>query len=143
MDVNIFATDIDKNALTYAKKGEYNFNSIEEVKIGILKKYFTESNGKYSVNNNIKNMIDFSFFDLLNKNNHAPPNSIFGEFDVVLCRNVLIYFNTDSCNKIFDKLYRSLKPDGYLILGNAETVSEKYEDKFVKSGMCCKIFKKI
>ena len=143
INVNIFATDIDKNALALARNGEYNFDSIKEVKVGVLRKYFTEFNEKYSINPDIKNMVDFSFFNLLNKNNYAPPNSIFGEFDVVLCRNTLIYFNTDSREKIFDKLFKSLKLNGYLILGDAETISKKYETKFLRIGKFCKIYKKI
>jgi len=143
MDVNIFATDIDRKALESAEKGKYDLDSIKEVKTGVLKEYFIKFNNKYSIISDIKKMIDFSFFDLNNKNNFVPPNSIFGGFDIVLCRNVLIYFNTDYHDKLIDKLYKSLKRNGYLILGDAEIIPQNYKTKFRKVGTCCKIYEKI
>ena len=140
LDVNIFATDIDKNAISTAREGKYRFDSIEEVKTGILKKYFTNINEDYFINSKMKKMVSFSSFDLLDKNKCTPPDSIFGGFDIVLCRNVLIYFNTDYHEIIFKKLYRSLNPGGYLVLGEAEIVSEKYKNKFKKTNSCCKIY---
>jgi len=140
LKVSIFATDIDKNALSTAIQGKYNIDSIEEVKTGILKKHFTCTEDSYKIKSKIKKMIDFSFYDLLNKKSYVPPNCIFGGFDIVLCRNVLIYFNTDYHERIFEKLYRSLNPNGYLILGEAEVISEKYKNKFKKISSCCKIY---
>ncbi len=143
LDVSIFATDIDKNALATAQKGEYSSDSIDEVKLGIFKKYFININESYSIISKIKNKVDFSFYDLLDKKSYVPIVSIFGGFDIVLCRNVLIYFNADYHEKIFDKFFKALNPGGYLVLGDAEVVSEKYKSKFKRVSRCCKIYRKI
>lgn len=142
-NISIFATDIDENSLAIARKGKYNFDSIEEVKTGILKKYFTCTKDGYIINSKIKEMIDFSFFDLLDKKKSVPPESIFGGFDIVLCRNVLIYFNTDYHKIIFGKIAKALNPGGYLILGEAEVISEEFTNIFKRVSRCCKIYRKI
>ncbi|MCF8298213.1 MAG: protein-glutamate O-methyltransferase CheR [Saprospiraceae bacterium] len=140
---NIFATDIDKKALIRAKDGVYNANSIEHVKYRILSKYFEKEKEQFKLSSEIKKMVHFSFYDLLDKNNSVPPDSIYGNFDIVLCRNVLIYFEFEYQKIIFDKLYRSLKPNGYLILGEAETPIEEFKHKFKRENNFSKIYKKI
>jgi len=94
-DVNIFATDIDKKALARASKGVYSFENIKNVKLGTFNKYFTKKEDQFNLISEIKNMVQFSFYDLLDSNNTAPPNSIFGGFDIILCRNVLIYLEPE------------------------------------------------
>ena len=88
-------------------------------------------------------MVQFSFYDMLDKKRLVPPESIFGNFDLVLCRNVMIYFDLDYQIEIFEKLYRSLKPNGYLILGESEIPIEKFKHKFRRENKACKIYKKI
>ena len=143
INLNIFATDIDKNALTKASAGIYDLNSVNEVKIGIFNKYFTEEEDRFKVNPEIKKMVQFSFFDLLDKKSFVPPDSIFGGFDIVFCRNVLIYFNTEYQKTIFNKLYRSLNTNGYLILGEVEVPVEGFKHKFKRENNFCKIYRKI
>ncbi len=87
-------------------------------------------------------MVQFSFYDLLDKNRFVPPDSIFGGFDIVLCRNVLIYFDLDYQKIIFNKLYRSLNKNGYLVLGEAEVPVEGFKHKFRRENKCCKIYRK-
>jgi len=141
--VNIFATDIDTNAIQRATKGIYNYDHIKNVKYGLHKKYFTKEDRIYSLHPEIKRMVRFSFYDLLDKKLSVPPDSIFGGFDIVFCRNVLIYFTLEYQKIIFNKLYNSLNKDGYLILGEAEVPVEGFQHKFHKENSCCKIYRKI
>lgn len=141
--LNIFATDIDKKALSRAAVGSYGFNSIENIKIGILEKYFTQKDEQFKISAAIRKLVQFSFHDILDKNSFVPPDSIFGGFDIVLCRNVLIYFNLDYQKIIFDRLCRSLNKNGYLILGEAEVPIEDFKHKFRRENKCCKIYRKI
>lgn len=142
LDLRIFATDIDKKSLKSAKEGVYNFESIKEVKYGLLSKYFIQENSSFKIVSKIKNMVNFSFYDLLEKKSYAPPESIFGNFDLVFCRNVLIYFNLEYQEKIFEKLHHSLAPNGYLILGEAEMVFKRYQRYFTGLSEFLKIFQK-
>jgi chemotaxis methyl-accepting protein methylase len=90
----------------------------------------------------LKRMIRFSVYDLLEKNSHAPSESIFGDFDLVLCRNVLIYFNPEFQELIFGKLHKSLAPKGILMLGEAEAPVAHFKEKFRQVSKFCKIFEK-
>jgi len=143
ISVNIFATDLDKKAITRASKGVYDFDSIKNVKIDTFQKYFTKTKNRFQLDPEIKKMVQFSFHDLLDENRLVPPDSIFGGFDIVLCRNVLIYFEPEYQKIIFNKLYKSLNKNGYLILGEAEVPIEGFKNKFSRENKCCKIYRKI
>lgn len=139
----IFATDIDKKALKQASIGSYRFNSIRNVKYGLLDKYFNIENEKFILNPQLKEQVHFSFHDLLDEKSSVPSESIYGNFDIVLCRNVMIYFEKEYQNLIFNKLYKSLKPNGYLVLGEAEVPTKSLKHKFRKINNCCKIYQKV
>lgn len=143
MNIDLFATDIDKKALNDVMIGEYFENNISEVKWGILNKYFTVEDNKYYISDDIKDMVNFSFYDLLDKKSYVPPESIFGNFDIVLCRNVLIYFNAETHKRIFEKLYRSLNTKGYLVLGEAELPVTDLAKAMKKEVGFCKIYRKM
>ncbi len=142
-DIHIFATDLDKKALAKASIGTYNFDSIKDTKYGILKDYFTPDGNQFTIDPEIKKRIQFSFFNLLDKNHLSPPESIFGGFDLVLCRNVLIYFEPEYQKEIFIKLHKSIKMNGYLILGEAEVPNQEIISKFRRETNCSKIYRKI
>lgn len=142
-NVDIFATDIDKKALKTAVYGQYNYDKIKNIKFDFINKYFKVRDNSYILKSEIRQMVQFSFFDILDERHFVPPESIFGDFDIVFCRNVLIYFNHNHQEIIFNKLYKSLNSNGYLILGEAETPIEKFAKKFKKENECCKIYRKI
>jgi len=142
INVNIFATDIDQKAINLAKRGEYKIAALKNIKYGILKEYFKIEKDVFKIDESMKNMVYFSVYDLLDKRSFVPPESIFGNFDLVLCRNVLIYFNTNFQESIFDKLYGSLNPGGHLVLGEAEVPIGKYRNEFRRIVRCCKIYQK-
>jgi len=141
LHLNIFATDIDKGALKKAQAGVYPFENIKGIKYRLLKKYFTIDDESYKLNSEIKELVSFAVYDMLDKKTYVPPESVFGNFDLVLCRNVLIYFQTEYQDIIFDKLYRSLSKNGYLVLGEAENPIIKYQRYFVKENECCHVYR--
>jgi len=139
---HIFATDIDRSALVAAKKGSYTSDAVKNVKQGQFSAYFS-SNGKECVlDPAIKKKVSFSFYDLLDKKMISPPDSVFGDFDLILCRNVLIYNDINYQKIIFNKLYRSLRKDGCLVLGEAETPVGEFKDHFVRENTYSKIYRK-
>lgn len=142
MDISIFATDIDKKSLQKAKKAIYNYDSIRNVKVSVLDRHFQKVNGSYRLNQEIVDTVHFSHFDMLNEDSMVPPDSIFGNFDMVLCRNMLIYFNPEHQERIFEKLTKSLKKNTYLILGETELVPGIYKYFFVQDNAYLKVFRK-
>jgi chemotaxis protein methyltransferase CheR len=142
LSINIFATDIDKKVLKRAKTGVYPYESIKSVKYRLLKKYFVSKRDSFQLISKIKDMVTFSPYDILDKRSYAPPESVFGNFDMVFCKNVLIYFQTQYQELIFDKVYRSIAKKGYLVLGEAEIPSMKYQRRFRKVNECCHIYQK-
>jgi len=127
--IHVFASDIDKAALEKAMHGLYGRDKLANVTLGMLDRYFTAARGCYQVNPAIREMVRFSWHDLTALESLAPPDSIYGAFDLVLCRNVLIYFSKELQEAVFEKLFRVLAKGGYLILGESETISERYRHK--------------
>ena len=143
LTVNIFATDIDERALKRAGKAVYPYDSIKNIKYRLLKGYFEETGKRFQLTPKIQEMVAFSAFDMMSKRGYAPPESVFGSFDIILCKNVLIYFSTTYQGRIFDKLYRSLAKGGYLVLGRAEVPTREYQKRFKKVNECCPIYQKM
>jgi len=142
-DISIFATDIDSNSLKRAQHGKYSLENVQEVTINRLNKYFYQDNGVYQLSSQIREMVNFSHFDLLSTKHISPPESIFGDFDMVLCRNVLIYFETPYQKIINTKIKKNLIPGGYLILGNSESLDNRFKKDFKNITDCGKIYQKI
>jgi chemotaxis protein methyltransferase CheR len=141
LSFNIFGTDIDKSSIDKARKSVYGSESLKNVRHEYLK-HFTQKADTFSLKHDIKKLVDFSNYDLLDKNTFSPPESLYGGFDLVLCRNVLIYYNTEYQNRILTKLYRSLNENGYLVLGETEVPTRRFHDSFKKVSDCCHIYMK-
>lgn len=116
--VKILATDIDVTCLNAATEGFFTEAQMEGLNPQITSKYFNELAGLYYVHDDLKKKIHFSQLNLFNY-----PYSISRKFDVIFCRNVLIYFTPEDRNTICHNLANYLKPDGALILGLSETGS--------------------
>jgi len=130
MNLHLFATDIDGGALVDAGGALYPLSSVENIKHRLLTKYFTPEGISFRLMPEIKERVTFSLYDMLDKKHGVPPESVFGNFDLVVCRNLLIYFNTEYQETIFEKLYHSLANHGYLILGEAEAPTMTYRRHF-------------
>lgn len=141
-EFNLFATDIDTNALSKAKKGIYGFEAVGSVKYGLLQKYFKKDDGLFYLSDDIKNMVSFSKYDVCDKKGFSPPQSIFGDFDIVICRNLLIYYNHSSQEEICDKLLCSISNNGYLILGKVEHLSHNIASYFKIESEYLHLYKK-
>lgn len=107
---NIIATDIDNTILSKAKIGEYTKNEMKSVNNADLNKYFKIVDDKYYIDEKIKKMVTFKKHDLI-------LDSYENNFDLIVCRNVVIYFNNDIKQEIYEKFSRSLKKGGLLFVG--------------------------
>ncbi|SHI43927.1 chemotaxis protein methyltransferase CheR [Clostridium cavendishii DSM 21758] len=121
----ILATDIDNTILGKAKLGEYTDNEMKNVSQENLKKYFKVEGSKYLIDPGIKNMVTFKKHDLILENYES-------NLDIILCRNVVIYFNTDVKNEIYKKFSKALKPGGLLFVGATESIYNYKEFGFEK-----------
>ena len=129
---HIFGTDIDAKTLENAAEGIYSHECLENTKLGILDEYFTAVDRGYQIRPFVRNMAWFSRDDLTASQGFAPKDSIFGSFDLVFCRNVLIYFARDLQHRVIDKLVRSLDNGGYLILGESESIDQPSDLRLVE-----------
>jgi len=114
---SIIGTDISPTVIHRAKEGKYTQFEIQRgMPITMLLKYFVQDADCWTVKPEMKRKIQFDTFNLLD--NYAK----LGSFDLVFCRNVLIYFDKETKKQIFDKLRQIINPGGYLFLGTSETV---------------------
>jgi len=132
LNLHLFATDIDRTALSKAQEAVYPLKSLEDTKLGLVEKYFTRKGDLFTLIPEIRQSVSFSHYDLLDTRSYVPSESVYGNFDIVLCRNVMIYFCINQQNILFDKLYRSITENGFLILGKAESPPIKYQKCFRK-----------
>ena len=139
----IFATDIDRECLAVANRGHFPEESFAETKLGDLNNYFSPTGAGYTVSPMIHNMINFSYDDLTSEELVAPADSVFGSFDLVLCRNVLIYFSPGLQDAVLGKLCRTLVPGGYLVLGESESIGQSVADRFRAIDPRMRIFQKL
>lgn len=119
-NVVILGIDLNSTYLSKARKGEYTHWSFRQLPEETIDKYFTHSAGKYQIRQKIKEMVSFSFVNLLTDNFPSLTNNTTA-FDLVSCRNVLMYFKPEIVNRVVDKLVKSLLNDGYLFVAGAET----------------------
>lgn len=129
-NVTIYATDIDNEVLRKAKIGEYQEDSILKVKKGLLDKYFYYD-GSYKIKEVVKEQVDFSYHDLSSERSVAPTRSVFANFDLILCRNVIIYFSKELQEDVLNNFKCTLNKEGYLVLGEVETLPDDMQDNFV------------
>lgn len=116
----IYATDIDEQALEAGRAGRYHRETVAQVQAGRLARYFTEQGDYYTVTPALRKHVSFSTYDLLDDSSSHPPDSIYGDFDLVMCSNLLIYYTLHYQRIILNKLQKSLAQSGYLATGEAE-----------------------
>ncbi|MGJ5182080.1 CheR family methyltransferase [Bradyrhizobium oligotrophicum] len=115
--VEIVATDLSQEVLEKSKAGLYSQFEVQRgLPIQLLVKYFKQAGELWQINSDVRGMVQHRQLNLLHD------FSQLGTFDVVFCRNVLIYFDQDTKVNIFGRLAKLMEPDGFLVLGAAETV---------------------
>jgi len=119
-EFQIFATDIDANALDFARAGRYPESISSDIPKPLLDKYFKRDDGFYHVTNKLREDIVFSSQNLISD----PP---FSKLDLISCRNLLIYIDASIQEMIIQLFHFSLNKGGFLLLGNAETIGKRTE----------------
>jgi len=116
-NIDILATDINESSLNHAKKGIYTENAFRETSDDFKNKYFSKVKGKYKIRKNYQQMITFEQLNLINNNGFPIHYSC---FDIIFCRNVLMYFSSKISASIMHFMFNALNDDGYLFLGHTE-----------------------
>ncbi len=141
---SIYATDFNENILQIGKNGIYSKKILPEIQKNYKKSggensiwdYFEDKGTYIQIKPFIKNKINFFNHDLTN-------DSVFKEFDIIICRNVFIYFNDELKNKVLNLFYESMKDSGYLGLGSCENVHYyNFTDKFIQYKKGYNIYRK-
>ena len=114
--VQIFATDIDGRALATARVGRYMASIVDDVSPARLARWFVKEGNTYTIAKELREMCIFSAHNVIRD---AP----FSRLDLISCRNLLIYLNTELQDRVIPLFHFALRPDGYLFLGNAENVT--------------------
>ncbi len=119
--VRILASDLSTKALTTARNGVYKTDRVETVQLPILRKYFEKGLGRQDglvrVGPELRALVDFKRMNLL----ELPPGD--GQFDVIFCRNVMIYFDLPVRQRVVSALERRLRPSGYLFISHSESLN--------------------
>lgn len=140
--VQIFATDIAEDALAEGRAGRYAPGSVAGVTLRRIESNFTLENNAYRISRKILDMVTYSRHDLLDPHTYAPPESLFGGFDLISCCNFLMYLDPEGYLRVFDNLFRALNPEGVLLLGRAEPVPDRYADVLERICECGNLFRK-
>lgn len=111
--VKVFATDVDAEALDYARHANYSPREIQPIPTELLEKYFERAGGRYVVQKELRRGVIFGRHDLVQD---APISRI----DMLVCRNTLMYFNSETQARILDRFHFALQDRGFLFLGKAE-----------------------
>lgn len=115
--IQIVATDVSNNALNQAKSGKYSQFEVQRgLPVMLMLKYFTQNGEEWTAKDDIRRAVTFVEHNMLQSPRHL------GGFDVILCRNMLMYLGDDNRAKVFEAMSTALAPDGILMLGAAETV---------------------
>ncbi len=113
--IKILATDLDKTVINKAKIGLYNSKSIVSVPDDLKKKYFTQVGPSYKIADEIKARVEFKEHNLLK-------DSYPSDYNLIVCRNVLIYFTEEAKDEVFRKFNKSLAKGGILFIGSTEQI---------------------
>ncbi len=116
-NIEIVATDLSEEVLEKAKSGLYSQFEVQRgLPIQLLVKYFKQTGSLWQIDSSIRSMVKYRHFNLLDD------YTALGLFDIIFCRNVLIYFDSPTKTDMLARMSRRMRSDGYLVLGAAETV---------------------
>jgi chemotaxis protein methyltransferase CheR len=118
-DVEIISSDIDTSILSKARRGSFSERSVQNLPKHLLGKYFSHKGDEYQICDDLRQAVEFTRVNLMK------PADVRGyrEFDVIFCRNLLIYFDDLSRRQAADTFFDALNPGGFLCLGHSESMS--------------------
>ena len=137
VDVKIMATDISTDVLKTATTGIYNENKVKNVPPDLLRKYFLKGHrdwkGFYRAKDDLKNMIEFRRMNL------KDPITLRDSFDVIFCRNVMIYFDKQMQSSLVGKFYECIREGGYFFIGHSESLTGiTHHFKYIEPSVYCR-----
>jgi len=118
INFSIHATDISTEALAHAKRGVYGKGSMRAIDKAIMNKYFVPKDGRYHLNEEVKQHIRFDAVNLIEP---CLPSGK-DEYDVIFCKNVIIYFELETIKKVIHRFYDTLATGGYFFVGHSESL---------------------
>ena len=133
-NIEILANDISEEVLQKARRGEYSGITLRNVRPELLARYFTQVGDVYRVNPEVKALVKFSYCNL----NDPRKVSLMNGFDIVFCRNVMIYFSDEVKRQLVRSFFNSLQPGGYLYIGHSETlhgISKAFRLVYLKNAL--------
>lgn len=134
--IEIVATDLASEVVIRAKEGLFSQFEVQRgLPIKMLLKYFAQEGERWRIDRSLKSMVHFRTLNLLRD------FSALGRFDIVFCRNVLIYFDNPTKTDILNRIAASMPSDGYLMLGSAETpamLTQRFRAHPSRAGLCVK-----
>ena len=114
----IFATDISSKVIDSARKAVFSQYSVRNTDAALKRKYFTEENNMFRLNDTVKRAVKIDFMNLMDDTAYR----MYRQMDFIFCRNVLIYFDEKMKKKVIDNMYECMRPKGYLTIGHAESL---------------------
>ena len=125
----IFATDVSEADLTCARDGIYNTAAVGNIRLKHLQNCFTQHADTYAIVPRLRTRVDFSHYDLLDERSVCPPVSLYGNFDLIFCCNLLFYYRPELRQRILDKVCSALAPGGCFVTGDTEKgIVSEHED---------------
>jgi chemotaxis protein methyltransferase CheR len=134
----IFATDRNAARISEAEKGQYTVTALNNLSFLRAKMWLNKQGDVFTVRPELKANIDFSVFDLADRQLASPPASIFGDFDLIICANLLFYYKEEFRKIIIGKLTNCLADGGYLVTGETEReilIKYNYHEVFPQSAI--------
>lgn len=116
--IEVVGSDISQRVVQHARKGVYSKSSFRCTEEKYLKRFFTETDGGYRINDEVRELVSISHMNLFDANRLA----LLGKMDLIFCRNVIIYFDLASKKRVIDAFYNTLRAGGYLLLGHSESL---------------------
>jgi chemotaxis protein methyltransferase CheR len=134
--LDILGTDIDRRCLEAAKLGQFDEADFADTPDELRQRYFSASSPS-AISAAVRNLVRFERRDLLNE--PAPA----GAHDLIVCRNVMIYFDRETQERLFEKFHAALAPNGFLVLGKVETLLGRARSRFAAVDARERIFRRL
>jgi chemotaxis protein methyltransferase CheR len=136
-NIEILANDISQNVLYSARKGIYQKSTLRTTQQSIMDKYFIKNDNNYHIKDDVKKLVKFNQINL----NDPRQVQTIADYDIVFCRNVMIYFSDEIKKSLVKQFYKSLRPGGFLFIGHSESlhgISKSFKLEYFKNALVYK-----